>query len=610
MREQEDQTDIRAMAAPSNSSLTDDWVNAVDPDPPIDAAWLLAVLPSKSSEKRASWLASLHAAEFEAISELAQLDDDGWQTLGLPLAIQLALKTAVQSSTTSSAPTLIPSSVVETPLAEVDVVVLDISRSMRARSHMDPDKTREDVSKLLFHLIVDKMVGFELHHAVGLVTVGHTNDTIPVTTHYESFHDELGRLDADQPRTRLFDGLQVAADMLDDYVREHDQSTAVKRIFVLTDGADNASELLPWQVAQTLQQRGIICDCVPLATDATSLRAICTSTGGLCFDVQDEAQSSRLFESEATVSLAAREVSQPCSQITDAASFSLLSSSTMAAAPVHDLRAAPPKAAFAAVVSPTEVAKQCNSSASGSGSASLRRVLKEFQKLQQEPQEGWQLYMTEDAMSWKAVLSGLPAPYENGRWLVTLTFPSDFPFKPPRVQFVTGVYHCNISQDGKLCLPLLMDQWSAAFSVSRVLKSISELLLNPNPDNPLEAWKGEMCRVDLDKYNTEAAQHTLQHANQTMRQLAEQYQLPIPDDEPPQAPDEPPHSFLCCISHSMMQDPVVDPEGNSYEKAAIIQWLQQSQNSPIARTPLTASQLVPNRALAASIVEYRARVGG
>ena len=46
-----------------------------------------------------------------------------------------------------------------------------------------------------------------------------------------------------------------------------------------------------------------------------------------------------------------------------------------------------------------------------------------------------------------------------------------------------------------------------------------------------------------------------------------------------------------------MVDPVVDPEGNSYERTAILEWLERSHTSPITRTPLTPEQLIPNRAL-------------
>jgi len=46
-----------------------------------------------------------------------------------------------------------------------------------------------------------------------------------------------------------------------------------------------------------------------------------------------------------------------------------------------------------------------------------------------------------------------------------------------------------------------------------------------------------------------------------------------------------------------MTDPVVDPEGNSYEKSAILDWLSRDATSPITRTPLRANQLTPNRVL-------------
>jgi len=49
-----------------------------------------------------------------------------------------------------------------------------------------------------------------------------------------------------------------------------------------------------------------------------------------------------------------------------------------------------------------------------------------------------------------------------------------------------------------------------------------------------------------------------------------------------------------------MRDPVVDPEGNTYERSAIENWLSRSQTSPITRSFLTVAMLNPNRALVPS----------
>ena len=48
-----------------------------------------------------------------------------------------------------------------------------------------------------------------------------------------------------------------------------------------------------------------------------------------------------------------------------------------------------------------------------------------------------------------------------------------------------------------------------------------------------------------------------------------------------------PAAYLCPITQSIMSDPVIDREGNSFERTAIEAWLAVRGNSPITRTPLT-----------------------
>ena len=65
-----------------------------------------------------------------------------------------------------------------------------------------------------------------------------------------------------------------------------------------------------------------------------------------------------------------------------------------------------------------------------------------------------------------------------------------------------------------------------------------------------------------------------------------------------------PESYQCAISMTIMRDPVIDPEGYTYERGAIEEWLNNNTISPMTRTPLTADKLVPNRALRDSIEEF------
>jgi len=65
-----------------------------------------------------------------------------------------------------------------------------------------------------------------------------------------------------------------------------------------------------------------------------------------------------------------------------------------------------------------------------------------------------------------------------------------------------------------------------------------------------------------------------------------------------------PEGFLCPISFQIMNDPVIDNEGNSYERESIIKWLETHNTSPITRNPLFISHLKPNRALKDIITSY------
>ena len=65
-----------------------------------------------------------------------------------------------------------------------------------------------------------------------------------------------------------------------------------------------------------------------------------------------------------------------------------------------------------------------------------------------------------------------------------------------------------------------------------------------------------------------------------------------------------PQEFVCPVSLSLMRDPVVGPDGHTYERHAITAWLSTNPVSPMTREPMTIGQLKPNYALRASIERY------
>ncbi|KAI7892350.1 ubiquitin-conjugating enzyme E2 [Mucor mucedo] len=144
----------------------------------------------------------------------------------------------------------------------------------------------------------------------------------------------------------------------------------------------------------------------------------------------------------------------------------------------------------------------------------LKRISKELRDLERDPPTSCSAGpVGSDFFQWQATMIGPDdSPYQGGIFNLSITFPTDYPFKPPKISFTTKIYHPNINSNGSICLDILKDQWSPALTISKVLLSVCSLLTDPNPDDPLVPELAYIYKTDRPRYEATAADWTQKYA--------------------------------------------------------------------------------------------------
>ena len=101
----------------------------------------------------------------------------------------------------------------------------------------------------------------------------------------------------------------------------------------------------------------------------------------------------------------------------------------------------------------------------------LRRLSKELNDIVKDPPANCSAGpVGEDLFHWKATIMGpSETPYQGGVFYLDIYFPTDYPFKPMKINFTTKIYHPNIDSSGNICLDILKNNWSPALTISKVL---------------------------------------------------------------------------------------------------------------------------------------------
>ncbi|XP_009333368.1 PREDICTED: ubiquitin-conjugating enzyme E2 T [Pygoscelis adeliae] len=121
------------------------------------------------------------------------------------------------------------------------------------------------------------------------------------------------------------------------------------------------------------------------------------------------------------------------------------------------------------------------------------RLKRELSLLTTEPPPGITCWQNEHGLDdlRAQILGGADTPYEKGIFNLEIVVPERYPFEPPKIRFLTPIYHPNIDSAGRICLDVLKlppkGAWRPSLNISTLLTSIQLLMAEPNPDDPLMA---------------------------------------------------------------------------------------------------------------------------
>jgi ubiquitin-conjugating enzyme E2 D len=143
------------------------------------------------------------------------------------------------------------------------------------------------------------------------------------------------------------------------------------------------------------------------------------------------------------------------------------------------------------------------------------RLNKELQDLTSNPPENCRVSLLgDDITRWQVHVQG-PAgtPYEGGQFLLSITLPQQYPFKPPDAKFETRIYHPNVMKDsGEICKDMYQTGWGPVKNIRWIIELIISFLINPVPEQAVEADIASQMANNYDAYVNTARQWVNQYA--------------------------------------------------------------------------------------------------
>ncbi|KAI6176705.1 Ubiquitin-conjugating enzyme E2 G1 [Aphelenchoides bicaudatus] len=157
----------------------------------------------------------------------------------------------------------------------------------------------------------------------------------------------------------------------------------------------------------------------------------------------------------------------------------------------------------------------------GSESQSTLLLRKQLSDLRRNPVDGFSAGLVDDndIYRWEVLVIGPPDTlYEGGFFKAILEFPAEYPIKPPKMKFISEVFHPNVDEKGDVCISILHEagedsygyekaeeRWLPVHTVETILLSVISMLADPNYESPANVDAAKLYRENNAEFKKRVA---------------------------------------------------------------------------------------------------------
>ena len=205
-------------------------------------------------------------------------------------------------------------------------------------------------------------------------------------------------------------------------------------------------------------------------------------------------------------------------------------------------------------------------------------------------------------LKWIIFMQGpIHSPFEGSIFILELYFGEQYPHYPPKLRFLSSVYHPNVDKAGLICHPILIEDYSPSVSLRQILDAIHSMLAQPIISHAVRSkvleiaiWYNELYDQTVNRLC-----EILSLKGKTLFTIEQDFKIKSDYSNVSHPP-----ALVCSITNQLFDNPVMTPEGNTYERHAILQHIENTHTDPISNTPLRSSELIPNHAIADAVLKY------